>query len=81
MCIVVVLIRGQIILNSFVFHFHAQHTTSGCWSLQINQGGASTVLRSLIWLGMVMYHNPGTPKFGYFYCGTGEKNLDIPFMF
>lgn len=52
----------------------------GCWSLQINQGGASVVLRSLIWLGMVMYHNPGTPKFGYFYCGTGEKNLDIPFM-
>ncbi|KAL5464150.1 hypothetical protein EMCRGX_G033119 [Ephydatia muelleri] len=53
----------------------------GCWSLQMNQGGASVVLRSLIWLGMVLYHNPGTPKFGYFYCGTGEKNLDIPFMF
>ena len=53
---------------------------SGCWSLQCDQGGASVVLRSLLWLGLVVYHVPNTPNFGYFYCGTGERNPDLLFM-
>lgn len=38
------------------------------------------MLRSLLWLGMVAYHVPNTTNHGYFYCGTGEKNLDLHFM-
>lgn len=38
------------------------------------------VLRSLLWLGLVVYHVPNTPNFGYFYCGTGERNPDLLFM-
>lgn len=52
----------------------------GCWSLHCDQGGASVVLRSLVWMGLVAYHVPSTPNFGYFYCGTGEKNTDLLFM-
>lgn len=52
---------------------------NGCWSIQCDQG-VSMVLRSLSWLGMTAYHVPNTPTYGYFYCGTGEKNPDLPFM-
>ena len=52
----------------------------GSWSVQQERGGAVVVLRSLHWLGFTAYHLPGTPIFGYCYCGNGEKNLDLPFM-
>jgi len=38
------------------------------------------VLRSLLWLGLTFYHVPMTKQYGYIYFGTGEKNLDLPFM-
>ncbi|XP_068041527.1 radial spoke head protein 9 homolog isoform X1 [Anomalospiza imberbis] len=52
----------------------------GSWSIQLEQGGTVVVLRSLLWLGLTFYHVPMTKQFGYVYFGTGEKNLDLPFM-
>ncbi|NXG16919.1 RSPH9 protein, partial [Grallaria varia] len=52
----------------------------GSWSVQLERGGAVVVLRSLLWLGLTFYHVPMTKQYGYVYFGTGEKNLDLPFM-
>lgn len=52
----------------------------GSWSLQFERGSGQVTLRSLLWLGYTFYHIPGTRKFGSVYVGTGEKNLDLPFM-
>ncbi|NXS88130.1 RSPH9 protein, partial [Erpornis zantholeuca] len=52
----------------------------GSWSIQLEMGGTVVVLRSLLWLGLTFYHVPMTKQFGYIYFGTGEKNLDLPFM-
>lgn len=52
----------------------------GCWSLLFERGSGVVVLHSLIWFGMVSFHVPNTSKYGYFYCGTGERNNDLPFM-
>ncbi|XP_013422186.1 radial spoke head protein 9 homolog [Lingula anatina] len=52
----------------------------GSWSLQFERGSGLVTLRSLLWLGYVFYHVPGTRKFGCVYTGTGEKNQDLPFM-
>ncbi|NXU07967.1 RSPH9 protein, partial [Pardalotus punctatus] len=52
----------------------------GSWSIQLEKGGTVVVLRSLMWLGLTFYHVPMTKQFGYVYFGTGEKNLDLPFM-
>lgn len=52
----------------------------GSWSLQFERGSGLLTLRSLLWLGFVFYHIPGTRKFGSVYVGTGEKNSDLPFM-
>ncbi|KAK3597405.1 hypothetical protein CHS0354_040135 [Potamilus streckersoni] len=52
----------------------------GSWSMQFERGSGLLTLRSLLWQGYVFYHIPGTRKFGSVYMGTGEKNLDLPFM-
>ncbi|XP_005999412.1 radial spoke head protein 9 homolog [Latimeria chalumnae] len=52
----------------------------GSWSLQYERGSSLVVLRSLLWLGLTFYHIPMTPQHGYIYMGTGEKNIDLPFM-
>uniref|UniRef100_A0A8D2QVH7 Radial spoke head protein 9 homolog n=1 Tax=Zosterops lateralis melanops TaxID=1220523 RepID=A0A8D2QVH7_ZOSLA len=52
----------------------------GSWSIQLEKAGTVVVLRSLLWLGLTFYHVPMTKQFGYIYFGTGEKNLDLPFM-
>nr|XP_020769725.1 radial spoke head protein 9 homolog isoform X2 [Odocoileus virginianus texanus] len=50
------------------------------WSVQMERGNALVVLRSLLWPGLTFYHAPRTKNYGYIYVGTGEKNLDLPFM-
>ncbi|XP_053565357.1 radial spoke head protein 9 homolog [Bombina bombina] len=55
-------------------------TPKGSWSLQFEQGNSVLILRSLLWLGMTFYHIPLTPLHGYLYVGTGERNIDLPFM-
>lgn len=52
----------------------------GSWSLQFERGSGLVILRSLLWLGYVSFHVPGTSRYGSIYMGTGEKNLDLPFM-
>ncbi|NWJ07387.1 RSPH9 protein, partial [Crypturellus undulatus] len=52
----------------------------GSWAVQLEKGGMVVVLRSLLWLGLTFYHVPMTKQYGYVYFGTGEKNLDLPFM-
>uniref|UniRef100_A0A8C3ILM8 Radial spoke head protein 9 homolog n=1 Tax=Chrysemys picta bellii TaxID=8478 RepID=A0A8C3ILM8_CHRPI len=52
----------------------------GSWSIQLERGGSLVVLRSLLWPGLTFYHIPMTKQFGYIYLGTGEKNIDLPFM-
>lgn len=52
----------------------------GCWSLQMERGGGLVTLRSLLWLGYVFYHVPGTRQYGSVYFGRGDKNIDLPFM-
>ncbi|XP_067420811.1 radial spoke head protein 9 homolog isoform X1 [Emydura macquarii macquarii] len=52
----------------------------GSWSIQLERGGSLVVLRSLLWPGLTFYHIPMTKQYGYIYLGTGEKNIDLPFM-
>ncbi|XP_055981946.1 radial spoke head protein 9 homolog [Sorex fumeus] len=52
----------------------------GSWSIQMEKGNALVVLRSLLWPGLTFYHTPHTKNCGYIYVGTGEKNIDLPFM-
>ncbi|XP_074753073.1 radial spoke head protein 9 homolog isoform X3 [Athene noctua] len=52
----------------------------GSWTVQLEKGGTVVVLRSLLWLGLTFYHVPMTKQYGYIYFGSGEKNLDLPFM-
>lgn len=46
----------------------------------MERGNALVVLRSLLWPGLTFYHTPNTKSYGYVYVGTGEKNIDLPFM-
>eukprot|EP00070_Physeter_catodon_P003696 XP_007107647.1 radial spoke head protein 9 homolog isoform X3 [Physeter catodon] len=52
----------------------------GSWSIQMERGNTLVVLRSLLWPGLTFYHAPRTKNYGYIYVGTGEKNIDLPFM-
>ncbi|KAL6037644.1 hypothetical protein STEG23_020025 [Scotinomys teguina] len=52
----------------------------GSWSIQMERGNALVVLRSLLWPGLTFYHAPRTKNYGYIYVGTGERNMDLPFM-
>ncbi|KAM7136285.1 radial spoke head protein 9 homolog isoform 10-T10 [Molossus nigricans] len=55
-------------------------SSPGSWSIQMERGNALVVLRSLLWPGLTFYHAPYTKNCGYIYVGTGEKNIDLPFM-
>lgn len=46
----------------------------------MEKGNSLVVLRSLLWPGLTFYHVPHTKNCGYVYVGTGEKNIDLPFM-
>lgn len=52
----------------------------GSWSLQFERGSGLVSLRSLLWIGYCFYHIPGSRRYGSVYVGTGEKNMDLPFM-
>ncbi|XP_070782287.1 radial spoke head protein 9 homolog [Enoplosus armatus] len=52
----------------------------GSWSLQFECASKVCVLRSLLWLGLTIYHVPMTPQHGHIYIGDGTKNFDLPFM-
>ncbi|XP_006878991.1 PREDICTED: radial spoke head protein 9 homolog [Elephantulus edwardii] len=50
------------------------------WSVQMERGNTLVVLRSLLWPGLTFYYASFTRNYGYIYVGTGEKNIDLPFM-
>ncbi|KAF2882350.1 hypothetical protein ILUMI_23834 [Ignelater luminosus] len=52
----------------------------GCWTIQQCAGGILTLVKSLYWPGMVIYHYVETPRYGFVYFGHGKKILDLPFM-
>lgn len=52
----------------------------GCWTIQFERGDSLVLIKNLLWLGHVMYQLPGNPMFGSIYVGTGEYNIDLPFM-
>ncbi|KAI8785253.1 radial spoke head protein 9 [Biomphalaria glabrata] len=52
----------------------------GSWTMQFERGSGLLILRSLQWPGYVFYHVPASQKYGSCYFGTGEKNMDLPFM-
>mmetsp|Transcript_104634 Transcript_104634/g.181805 ORF Transcript_104634/g.181805 Transcript_104634/m.181805 type:complete len:276 (-) Transcript_104634:101-928(-) len=52
----------------------------GCWAVRQQASLSLVTLRSLIWPGYVMYHMPGTTKFGGLYFGYAQKNRDLPFL-
>jgi len=52
----------------------------GCWSVQLERGSGLVSIKSLLWLGYFFYHVPGSRQYGSVYVGTGEKNIDLPFM-
>jgi len=52
----------------------------GCWAVRQEASISLVTLRSLSWPGYVMYHVPGTTKFGGLYFGYAQKNRDLPFL-
>ncbi|KAK5643217.1 hypothetical protein RI129_007062 [Pyrocoelia pectoralis] len=52
----------------------------GCWTVQIRGAGSISIVSSLYWPGLALYHIIGTPNYGCVYFGDGKKSLDLPFM-
>jgi len=52
----------------------------GSWSVQQERGSGLVSIKSLLWPGYFFYHVPDTRQYGSVYVGTGEKNIDLPFM-
>ncbi|KAI9206251.1 uncharacterized protein BJ171DRAFT_597914 [Polychytrium aggregatum] len=71
--------------NSFdesidIFDSLARDEPKGIWSLIMEKSGASVIIRSLLWPGYVFFHSPRPCKWGSFYYGSGQKNLNIGYM-
>jgi radial spoke head protein 9 len=62
------------------FEACADASSSGAWSLKLEQSARVVLLRSLVWPGFFSYHVPTEGQCGWFYIGTGQKNTDIGFM-
>ncbi|ORX42803.1 hypothetical protein BCR32DRAFT_214297, partial [Anaeromyces robustus] len=56
----------------------------GTWSLQVEHGGSTITLKSLLWPGYFFFHTPRTAmrqcKFGSMYNGYGIKNVNLGIM-
>ena len=66
--------------TALVTYWQMAFSCTGSWTVQLEKGGTVVVLRSLLRLGLMFYHVPMTERYGYVCFGTGEKNLDLPFM-
>ena len=53
---------------------------SGALCPHLDESTGVTTIRNLMYPGFVAYATAGTKTWGYCYCGTGEKNLDLAFM-
>ncbi|VUZ55755.1 unnamed protein product [Hymenolepis diminuta] len=52
----------------------------GCWAVLFERGNTVVYLKSLLWLGYILFHVPGKPIYGSIYVGYGDYNIDLPFM-
>jgi len=52
----------------------------GVWVLKFDATLGVSVASNLLYEGWTFYHKPGTPHFGQYYFGNGERNLDLCFM-
>nr|CDS22592.1 radial spoke head 9 [Echinococcus granulosus] len=53
---------------------------SGCWAILFERGNTVVYVKSLQWLGYILYHVPEKPVYGSLYVGCGEHNINLPFM-
>jgi len=57
---------------------------NGVWSLQVEYGGSTVTLKSLLWPGYFFFHAPRSQmrqcKFGSMYNGYGIKNVNLGIM-
>ena len=53
---------------------------AGALTIRLDESTGITTVRNLLYPGFVGFTAAGTKTWGYCYCGTGEKNLDIAFM-
>jgi hypothetical protein len=51
------------------------------WLIKSSSNGNVITLNSLLWPGYICYVKPNTNTFGSVYMGTGQKNLDMEFIF
>lgn len=52
----------------------------GSWAIRFERGNTVVYVKSLQWLGYILYHVPEKPVYGSLYVGCGEHNIDLPFM-
>ncbi len=48
--------------------------------MQSDRGGATMLVRSLLWPGFTAFNQPGTRAYGCVYNGLAQRNLDLAFM-
>ncbi|KAA0174595.1 hypothetical protein FNF27_03970 [Cafeteria roenbergensis] len=53
---------------------------SGVWSIRVDEGEGTALVRSLRWPGYFFVHRLGTQSFGGAYFGNGLPNRDLAFM-
>ncbi|KAJ3412508.1 Radial spoke head protein 9 [Chytridiales sp. JEL 0842] len=63
-----------------IFESIEKDQPKGCWSVQVDNTSAVSVLRSLEWPGYVFFHTPSPTKWGSIYFGQGLKNHNLGFM-
>jgi radial spoke head protein 9 len=52
---------------------------SSHWTTQTEKG--MVLLKNLKWPGFVFYHTRDPVQWGSFYFGSGQENVNLPFMF
>eukprot|EP00070_Physeter_catodon_P015598 XP_023973609.1 radial spoke head protein 9 homolog [Physeter catodon] len=71
--------------NDYQFHADAFESLQddvprGSWVFRHDPVSGTVTLRSLMWPGYVAYCVLNTTTFGSVYIGSGEQNMDLPFL-
>ena len=73
--------RNDSIYNNDFLDCITQDLPCNAWSLVRDTSGCVSILRNKMWPGFAFYHKVNTNIYGNFYCGSGVKSIDLPFMF
>lgn len=74
-------VRGESFVDSIdIFETLDADKPEGVWTVQAERSGAVAVAKSFLWPGSIFYHVPAENKWGNFYYGTGQKNVNIAMM-